>query len=172
MNSMKKKWVPVAVRTILGGIFLLSGTNNYLSFLPEASYSDEGLAFISALKESGYLFDLIKSMEILGGTMLILNLFVPFVLILLAPIIVNIFLFELFLSSSYMIIPTILLMCEAYLFYEYRNLFNWLFQYQVHTHTNDERPPEVLLLDRLKEENPKQYRNVMGVKDVDKMVLR
>ena len=168
----KREWIPVLVRTLLGGIFIISGTNNYLSFMPESAYTAEGTAFIVALQESGYLFDLIKAMEILGGTMLVLNLFVPIVILLLAPIIVNIFLFELFLSNTYMVIPTILLMCEAYLFYEYRHLFTWLFKYQVHTHTNDERPPEVLLLDQLKEDHPEEYEHIMHVKGVKDMVLR
>lgn len=70
MNK-SKDLLPIIMRTILGAIFITSGTNNYLSFMPDHQYSKEGLAFITALKESGYLFDLIKSMEILGGTMLI-----------------------------------------------------------------------------------------------------
>ena len=171
MNK-KTDWLPIVMRTIFGAIFLISGTNNYLSFMPDTHYTTEGLAFITALKESGYLFDLIKGMEILGGTMLILNMFTPVVIILLAPIVVNIFLFELFLSSSFMIVPTLLVICEAYLFYEYRNLFKWLFTYQLHTHTNDEHPPEVLILDQLKESNKKQYEQLKEVKGINNMILR
>lgn len=171
MNK-SKDLLPIIMRTILGAIFINSGTNNYLSFMPDHQYSKEGLAFITALKESGYLFDLIKSMEILGGTMLILNMFTPLVIIILAPIIVNIFLFELFLSSSYMLVPITLVVCEAYLFYEYRNLFRWLFSYQLHTHTNDEHPPEVLILDQLKEVNKKEYEHLKAVKGINSMILR
>jgi uncharacterized membrane protein YphA (DoxX/SURF4 family) len=165
-------YLPIVVRTVLGAIFLISGTNSFMSFLPEDHYTPEGLAFINSLKESGYLFILIKSMEILGGSMLIFNLFVPAVITLLAPIIVNIFLFELMLSDSYLVIPTILLACEGYLFYEYRHLFKWLFQYQVHTHTNDAHPPELIVLDKLKEENPAEYEHLMHAKGVEKIIMR
>lgn len=99
-------------------------------------------------------------------------MFTPLVIIILAPIIVNIFLFELFLSSSYMLVPITLVVCEAYLFYEYRNLFRWLFSYQLHTHTNDEHPPEVLILDQLKEVNKKEYEHLKAVKGINSMILR
>ena len=168
----KKNWLPIIMRTLFGAVFLVSGTNNYLSFMPENQYSAQGLAFITALQETGYLFDIIKSLEILGGTMLILNMFTPFVLILLAPIVVNIFLFELFLSSSFMIVPALLIVCEMYLLWEYRNLFKWLFSYQLHTHTNDERPPEVLILDQLKEANKEEYEHVKDIKGINHMILR
>ena len=167
-----KDLLPVIMRTILGAIFITSGTNNYLSFMPDSHYSAEGLSFITALKDSGYLFDLIKSMEVLGGTMLILNMFTPIVIIVLAPIIVNIVLFELFLSSSYMLVPLTLVICEAYLFWEYRNLFKWLFSYQLHTHTNDEHPPEVLILDQLREVNKAEYDHLKEVKGISSMILR
>ncbi|OIQ18909.1 MAG: hypothetical protein BM556_06405 [Bacteriovorax sp. MedPE-SWde] len=165
-------YIPVIVRTLLGAIFLISGTNSFMSFLPEEQYSAEGLQFINALKESGYLFALIKSMEILGGSMLIFNLFVPAVITLLAPIIVNIFLFELLLSDSYLIVPTILLACECYLFYEYRKLFSWLFVYQVQTHTNDLHPPELIILDQLKEENPEEYEHLIKARGVNNIIMR
>ncbi len=168
----KKNWLPILMRTLFGAVFLVSGTNNYLSFMPESQYSAQGLAFITALQETGYLFDIIKSLEILGGTMLILNMFTPFVLILMAPIVVNIFLFELFLSSSFMIVPTLLIVCEMYLFWEYRNLFKWLFSYQLHTHTNDEHPPEVLILDQLKEANKEEYEHLKDIKGINNMILR
>lgn len=165
-------WRPILIRTILGSIFLISGTNSFMSFLPAEQYTPEGLSFITALKESGYLFNLIKFMEILGGSMLIFNLFTPLVITLLAPIIVNIFLFEFMLSDSFLIIPSILVLCEVYLFYEYRNLFLWLFKYQVHTHTNDANPPQVIILDQLKEENPEEYKHLIAAKGVEKLILR
>ncbi|EQC45539.1 DoxX family membrane protein [Bacteriovorax sp. Seq25_V] len=172
MKDNIKEWTPVIARSILGAIFLISGTNNFMSFLPEQQYTPEGLSFILALKESGYLFTLIKAMEVLCGSMLLFNLFTPFVMIIIAPIIVNIFLFELILSDSYMILPTVLVVLEAYLFYEYKNLFIWLFKYQVHTHTNDNKPPEILILDQLKEENPQEYSHLIHAKGVNKIILR
>ena len=167
-----REYLPIVARTVLGTVFLISGTNNFLSFMPEEQYSAEGLAFINALKDSGYLFGLLKGMEVLCGTMLIFNLFTPFVLILLAPIIVNIILFELFLSSSLLIVPIILTVCEVYLIYEYRSLFKWLFLYQVFTHTNDAHPPQVLVLDELKEENPSEYEHLINAKGVKNLILR
>lgn len=166
------KWIPILVRSTLGGIFIISGLDGFFSFLPPEQHTAEGLQFISAMKESGYLFILLKAMEVLGGAMLLFNFLVPLTIVLLAPIVVNIFLFELFLSNSYMLLPTLLLACEVYLFWQYRHLFYWLLRYQIHTHTNDAAPPSLLILDELKEENPEEFDHLMHAKGVKGMILR
>jgi putative oxidoreductase len=57
-------------------------------------------AFVGALKQTGYMLPLVWGTEIVSGFLILVGLFVPFALVLLAPVLVNIFLFHAFLAPS------------------------------------------------------------------------
>ena len=94
---MRTKLILIA-RLLLGVIFFVFGLNGFLEFMAEPEMSEDAGAFITALQDSGYLFALLKVMEVLCGALLLAGLFVPLALVLLAPIIVNIALFHIFLE--------------------------------------------------------------------------
>lgn len=60
--------------------------------------SDRGSALMKSFADTGYLFYFIKATEIVAGLLLLFNVWVPFALIILAPVSINIFLFHLFLT--------------------------------------------------------------------------
>ena len=67
---------------------------------------------------------MLKLIEITGGILLLVRRFVPLALVLLAPIIVQIFLFHAFLEPSGLVMGLILVALEAYLgFGLYRESF-------------------------------------------------
>lgn len=76
-----------AVRIVLGVFLLLNGLNMWFGFLPISSPS-EGPAFelMNGLVLSG-LFEFVKIIEIVTGLFLILNIFVPLSLALMAPLV-------------------------------------------------------------------------------------
>ena len=78
------------VRIILGIILVVFGSNNFLHFLP--------LNPGSALGNAEYILPVVGVLEVFIGVMLLLKKWVAFVLILLAPISINILLFHLFLD--------------------------------------------------------------------------
>ena len=57
-------------------------------------------AFLGALFSTGYMFPLIKGTETLAGALLLSNRFVPLALTLLAPVLVNIVAFHVFLAPA------------------------------------------------------------------------
>jgi uncharacterized membrane protein YphA (DoxX/SURF4 family) len=117
------KVVPTAARLFLGLVFTVFGLNFFLHFLPMPAPPPRAAAFAGALFASGYLFPLLKSIEVAAGLLLLGGLFVPLALAVLAPIIVNIVGFHLFLEPSGLPIPLVVLAAELYLAWTYRAAF-------------------------------------------------
>src|SRR5258706_814056 len=99
MNA-KTRFVPTAVRILLGLVFFVFGLNAFLGFIPQPPMPDKAGAFMGALAATGYMFPLIKGVEVIGGAMLLSNRFVPLALVLLAPNVVNIVLFHAVLAPG------------------------------------------------------------------------
>ena len=77
--------------SLLGLPLVVFGLNGFLEFMePPADPTPEGQAFLDALEASGFVMPIVKGLEVLCGALLVLGLFVPLALTLLAPIVVNI----------------------------------------------------------------------------------
>ncbi|HEY4186392.1 MAG TPA: DoxX family protein [Polyangia bacterium] len=118
-----QKLVPTAVRLFLGLAFTVFGLNFFLHFLPMPAPPPQAGAFLGALGGSGYLFPLLKATEVVTGLLLLGGLLVPLALTVLAPILINIIGFHLFLEPSGLPIPLALLAAEIYLAWTYRAAF-------------------------------------------------
>src|ERR1700712_1089806 len=87
--------IATIARIVLGLIFLVFGLNFFLHFIPAGSPPEgRAAAFAGGLFQSGYLFQLIKVIEVTLGILLLLGKYVPLVLVVLMPISVNIALFH------------------------------------------------------------------------------
>jgi putative oxidoreductase len=115
-------WAPPVARTLLGLVFLVFGLNHFLGFLPQPPVPEAALPFLGGLGSAGYVFPLIKALEIAAGIALLSNRFVPLALTVLAPIIVNIVGFHVVLAPSYPL-PLAILGLELYLAWSYRAAF-------------------------------------------------
>lgn len=94
---MKK--LATASRILLGLMFVVFGLNGFLQFLPQPPLPEPAMQFLGSLIQSGYLFTLVKALEVIAGLMLLTNFQVPLAQLLLAPIVVNIFLFHFFFTG-------------------------------------------------------------------------
>jgi uncharacterized membrane protein YphA (DoxX/SURF4 family) len=112
--SLKSRKLPVVARVLLGAVFLVFGLNGFLHFLPQPPAPARAMAFAGALGASGYFFPLLKATEVVAGALLLLG-FVPIALTLLAPIIVNIVAFHLFLAPGNYAVVGLVLAAEIYL---------------------------------------------------------
>lgn len=85
------------VRTFLGIVFVVSGLNGFLKFLPQFTMSSEGVSFIDALVNS-YFWPLLKIVELIVGGALLFNVFSQFAIFILAPVTLGILWFHVFVS--------------------------------------------------------------------------
>lgn len=72
----------------------------FMQMEPPPTLSAEALAFSNALKNSGYMNQMIGIVQVVSGLMLLANRFVPLALLFLAPFFVNAVLFHAFLEHS------------------------------------------------------------------------
>jgi uncharacterized membrane protein YphA (DoxX/SURF4 family) len=114
-----------AARILLGLTFLVMGLNGFLNFLPQPStpMPAGAVAFSLALAKTGYMLPLVMGTQALAGALLLANRFVPLALALLAPVIVNILAFHLFLMPSWAGPGIVALVLEIYLVWVYRGAF-------------------------------------------------
>jgi uncharacterized membrane protein YphA (DoxX/SURF4 family) len=124
------KYAILAVRYLLGVIFVVFGLNFFFQFLPMPEPTPEAGAFMGALFATGYMFPLIKVIEIVTGLALLANRFVPLALVLLAPITVNIFLVHLLLDPGGLVIGLFVLTGNFFLLFAYKNVFSEMLKIQ------------------------------------------
>lgn len=110
----------LGARIFLGLIFFVMGLNGFLNFLPMPEMPAEAGAFMMALGKSGYFLPVLKAVETVSGALLLAGFLVPLALTLLAPIIVNIFLFHVFLAPGGLPLAIVILVLEIFLAYSYR----------------------------------------------------
>jgi hypothetical protein len=113
----------VVARVLLGLIFAVFAANYFLNLFELPPPSERGLEFMGALMGTGYVFPVIKLVELVGGVLLIAGVLVPLSLTLLAPIIVNIVLFHLVLDPAGMPLGVLILVLELFLAWSYRESF-------------------------------------------------
>ena len=94
------KIAALIARILMGLAFLVFGLNGFLHFIPSGPMPT-GTAgqFAGALIASRY-FLVISGLQILGGVLLLVNRYVPLALVILGPVIVNIFFFHLLMDPS------------------------------------------------------------------------
>jgi putative oxidoreductase len=80
-------------RYLLGLIFLVFGLNGFLHFIPMPPPKGLAAQFGGAIFVSHY-WVVIFGLQMIGGVLLLVNRFVPLALVLLGPVIVNIFFFH------------------------------------------------------------------------------
>ncbi len=87
-------------RYLMALIFVVFGSNHLFNFLPQPP-PPPGIAgqFFHILMSTGYLY-VVGVCEVVPGILLIINRFVPMALLILAPVIVNIFLTGIFIASA------------------------------------------------------------------------
>ena len=115
-------------RVLLGLLFLVTGLNGFLNFLPQpANIPERAAEFSGALMKSGYMFQMVMITQLIFAVLLLLNRFVPFALVLIAPVIVNIIAFHAFLYPAGAAMAIVAVILYALLLWIYRDSFRSLF---------------------------------------------
>jgi uncharacterized membrane protein YphA (DoxX/SURF4 family) len=124
MNSK----LTTALRIIMGLIFVIFGINKFANFMPAPELTESAGSFIGAIIGTGYMWEVMAVIYIIAGLLLLLNKAVPFALLLLAPMVVNIFLFHAILDPAGLAGPsTLVAILQIALMYAYWDRFKGLF---------------------------------------------
>ncbi len=108
--------LPMIARILMGLVFFGAGLAGLLNLAPPPADLSEGLkTFMAGLMVTQYFFPLLKVTETICGLLLLSGYFVPLALVVLAPIVLNIFLTHLFLAPSGLPVAVLVGLLEIYL---------------------------------------------------------
>lgn len=123
MNSTFTK----ILRIILALGLIVFGINKYFGFMPMPELPENASSFMSSLQATGYVLPIVGALEVLIGLLLLANKAVPFALLLLAPISVNIILFHLFLDLPGIAGALVIAILNIVLIYKHWKVYRPLF---------------------------------------------
>lgn len=130
--NIRTDFMLVICRSLLALIFLIVGLNDYHGLLKLPHVSVEGAEFIHALQNTGYLFWIVKVVEVTAALLLIGGILVPLATLAVFPIILNILLFHIFMDPGWgTVIALGMVACSGYIFYAYRSMFRFLWRYNM-----------------------------------------
>ncbi|MEK6858525.1 MAG: DoxX protein [Nanoarchaeota archaeon] len=115
---MKGKLAYTIVRVIFGLAWIFYGAVKFFP-MPAPELPAAAVAFLGALGATGYMIPFLGIAELAIGLMLVFNRWVPLSMMILSPIMLNIVLFNLFLSLSLSsaIMLLILVLMQVYIMY-------------------------------------------------------
>ena len=117
------KIVTIIARILLALVFLVFGANGFFRFLPTPPLPS-GLAgdFLKVFFESGYVY-VVSAFQVLGGLLVLIGLWVPLGLTILAPIIINIWSFHCLMAPQGIAPAVVVTLLELFLLWRYRLAF-------------------------------------------------
>ena len=114
------------VRMLLALILLTFGLNKVLNFMPFPPMPEEARKFMGALVESGYIMYVVAIVEIVSGVSLLIDKLSSFWIIVVFPILLNAFLFHLFLDIAGIAGALFAISLNVYLMIKYFNDYKGL----------------------------------------------
>lgn len=115
------------VRIALGLILIVFGANKLYTFIPLPQPPPEAASFLTSLANTGYILTLVAVAEIVIGLLLLFRSWVPFALLLLVPLSLNILLFHLFLDIPAIGAALLVVVLNGILLYKNRHKYRPLF---------------------------------------------
>ena len=113
-------------RFLLGLIFAVFGLNGFLQFLPQPAMPQPAMAFFGALAATGYMIPLLFTTQVVGAALLLFGM-VPLALVILAPVVVNIVLFHVFVAPGGLPLAAVVAALAGFLAWAHREAYRPLF---------------------------------------------
>jgi putative oxidoreductase len=120
--------VNTVARYLLGIAMLVFGANKFFHFMPSLELPEAAGAFMGALAGSGYIFPILGIAYIIAGICLVLNKAVPFALVVLVPVSINIVAFHLTFAPEAILFGAIVAVLNVLLIYANWDRFKPLFK--------------------------------------------
>ena len=120
------KTAVLIARILLGVIFVVFGLNGFLQFLPQPEMPQAAIAFFGGLAASGFMLPTLFATQLVGGALLLLGM-VPLGVVMLAPVIVHIVEFHVFLAPAGLPLAVLVATLATFLAWAHRAAYRPLF---------------------------------------------
>jgi putative oxidoreductase len=90
----------IVVRTLMGLLFLMASVTFFLGMVEMPPMTGAPKAFNEGLAAVGYFFPMLKATELLCGIAFVVGRFVPLATVIIAPVIINIFMYDIFVDRT------------------------------------------------------------------------
>ena len=110
-------------RYLLGLIFLVFGLNGFLHFIPMPPPKGALAAQFGGAIFASHYWVVVFGVQVIGGVLLLVNRYLVLALILLGPVIVNIFFFHALMAPEGFPPALVVTLLELFLLWRYRNAF-------------------------------------------------
>ena len=118
----------IICRLLLGLIYLIFGLDYFFHFIPyQPNHTGIVAAFKTALKDVGYFYPMIKSIQIVGGLSLLINRYAAFSAVVVFPISVNVFLYHTILVPSGWLMGVLLIVPNIFLGFAWWKYYKGMF---------------------------------------------
>jgi hypothetical protein len=115
--------VEISLRLWMGYILIINSGVGTITPLEELGLPEHIYKIIKGMWDTGFMMHLVKAIELLGGVLLILNIFIPIALIALLPVVINIYGVHIFLFNSYFTNGLYMLLIILFLIFRYKKTF-------------------------------------------------
>jgi uncharacterized membrane protein YphA (DoxX/SURF4 family) len=116
----------IVVRTLLGLLFLFASITYLFGLVPKPELTGTVKAFNDGLEAVGYFMPLLKVTELLCGLAFVTGRYVPLATVIVAPIVVHIFCFHLFVDRTGLPVAILVVLATAFLALHYRKSYEGL----------------------------------------------
>lgn len=113
----------IIVRTLMGLLFLFASIVVLLNLFPKPELTGVAKTFNDGLESVGYFMPLLKITELICGSAFVVGRYVPLATVIIAPIIVNIFLFHALVDRSGLPVAIFLVLANSFVAYYYRQSY-------------------------------------------------
>jgi len=107
----------IIVRTLMGLLFLFGSIVVLFNLIPQPELTGNAKTFMEGMNATGYMMTLIKVTELVCGLAFVTGCFVPLASVVIAPVIINIFLFHTFVDRSGLPVAIFLVLANSFLGY-------------------------------------------------------
>jgi uncharacterized membrane protein YphA (DoxX/SURF4 family) len=115
-------------RVLLGLLYLVFGLDYFLHFIPyQPMHTGEAAALKAGLMGTGYIYPMMKTIQIVAGISLLIDRYAPFSAVVLFPISLNVLLFHTILVPSGWLMGVFLMVPNLFLGYAYRKYYAGMF---------------------------------------------
>ena len=125
------KIAAMIARYLLGLMFLVFGSNNFLHFIPMGPMPPGAAGEFAGLLIATHYMNFLGLIMVVSGILFLLNRYVPLALVLLAPVLVNILLFHILMQPKGVAMGALATVLWFLVAYRVRSAFYGLFQQRV-----------------------------------------